>query len=67
MTLSALNAPEGDVDIEGLGDSGTSKKLDFDSGRFFNPSNDEATFVQRTRKEKIFENHLNPVMLIFIG
>ena len=24
------------MDIEGLGDSGTSKKLDFDSGRFFN-------------------------------
>lgn len=32
MTLSALNAPEGDVDIEGLGDSNTHKKLDFDSG-----------------------------------
>ncbi|XP_070173852.1 chromatin complexes subunit BAP18-like isoform X2 [Littorina saxatilis] len=31
VTLSALNAPEGDVDIEGLGDSSTSKKLDFDS------------------------------------
>lgn len=32
MTLSALNAPESDVDIEGLGDAGGSKKLDFDSG-----------------------------------
>ena len=32
VTLSALNAPEGDVDIEGLGDSSASKKLDFDSG-----------------------------------
>ncbi|XP_052782503.1 chromatin complexes subunit BAP18-like isoform X2 [Mya arenaria] len=31
VTLSALNAPESDVDIEGLGDAGTSKKLDFDS------------------------------------
>ncbi|XP_025080258.1 chromatin complexes subunit BAP18-like isoform X1 [Pomacea canaliculata] len=31
VTLSALNAPEGDVDIEGLGDSSASKKLDFDS------------------------------------
>ncbi|BFZ00737.1 hypothetical protein BsWGS_03776 [Bradybaena similaris] len=31
VTLSALNAPEGDVDIEGLGDSNTHKKLDFDS------------------------------------
>ena len=33
VTLSALNAPESDVDIEGLGDGGASKKLDFDSGR----------------------------------
>ena len=32
VTLSALNAPESDVDIEGLGDAGGSKKLDFDSG-----------------------------------
>ncbi|KAK3589675.1 hypothetical protein CHS0354_015181 [Potamilus streckersoni] len=31
VTLSALNAPEGDVDIEGLGDASASKKLDFDS------------------------------------
>ncbi|KAL3847677.1 hypothetical protein ACJMK2_018574 [Sinanodonta woodiana] len=31
VTLSALNAPEGDVDIEGLGDGSASKKLDFDS------------------------------------
>ena len=30
----------------------------------FNPSNAEATFIQSTR---IFENHLNPVMLVFIG
>ncbi|XP_046564432.1 chromatin complexes subunit BAP18-like [Haliotis rubra] len=31
VTLSALNAPESDVDIEGLGDGSASKKLDFDS------------------------------------
>ncbi|GFS15774.1 chromatin complexes subunit BAP18-like [Elysia marginata] len=31
VTLSALNAPEGDVDIEGLSESGANKKLDFDS------------------------------------
>ena len=33
MTLSALNAPESDVDIEG--DSSSSKRLDFDSGKNF--------------------------------
>ncbi|KAL8574499.1 hypothetical protein ACOMHN_060169 [Nucella lapillus] len=31
VTLSALNAPEGDVDIEGLGESSATKRLDFDS------------------------------------
>lgn len=31
VTLSALNAPESDVDIEG--DSSSSKRLDFDSGK----------------------------------
>ncbi|XP_013397546.1 chromatin complexes subunit BAP18-like, partial [Lingula anatina] len=30
VTLSALNAPEGDVDIEGIGDPHP-RKLDFDS------------------------------------
>ncbi|XP_052782505.1 chromatin complexes subunit BAP18-like isoform X3 [Mya arenaria] len=38
VTLSALNAPESDVDIEGLGDAGTSKKLDFDSGEYLDSS-----------------------------
>ena len=31
------------------------------------PSNAETTFIQSTRITKIFENHLNPVMLEFIG
>jgi hypothetical protein len=35
VTLSALNAPEGDVDIETIGEnSGPMKKLDFDSGEY---------------------------------
>ena len=33
----------------------------------FNPSNAEATFVQSKRTQRVFENHLNPVMLVFIG
>ena len=33
-----------------------------------NPSNAEATFVQSTIEDaRIFENHLNPFMLVFIG
>ena len=33
----------------------------------FNPYAAEATFVQRTRMQRFFENHRNPVMLVFIG
>ena len=33
-----------------------------------NPSNAEATLIRpKHREAKIFENHLNPVMLVFIG
>ena len=32
-----------------------------------NPSNAKAIFVQSTRRQRLFENHLNPVMLVFIG
>lgn len=53
MTLSALNAPEGDVDIEGLGDSNTHKKLDFDSGVTLVECCDVSIF------ECIFEVHGN--------
>lgn len=35
VTLSALNAPDMDVDIMGLGDQGSVKKLDFDSGWYY--------------------------------
>ena len=31
------------------------------------PFNAETTFVQGTRIKKIFENHLNPLMLVSIG
>ena len=33
---------------------------------FFNSSNAEATFLPNDKDAKIFENHLNPVMLVFI-
>ena len=32
-----------------------------------NPSSAEAFFVQRTRTQRFFEKHLNPVMMVFIG
>ena len=32
-----------------------------------NPYNAEATFDQSTRTQQIFENHLNPVILVSIG
>ena len=32
-----------------------------------NPSDAEATFVKSTRMQNIFENQLNPVILVFIG
>ena len=31
-----------------------------------NPSNAKATLVQSTKDAKFFENHLNPVLLVFI-
>ena len=33
----------------------------------FNPFNAETTFVYGTKNSKYLENHLNPVMLVFIG
>ena len=33
----------------------------------FTPSNAEAIFILVHKDEKLFENHLNPVMLVFIG
>lgn len=36
VTLTALNAPEGDVDVDVLDQSnGTKKEMDFDSGTLF--------------------------------
>ena len=32
-----------------------------------NPSNAEVPFVKKHKDAKIFENYLNPVMLVFIG
>ena len=35
--------------------------------KFLPKCNAEATFLQSTRMQRFFENHLNPVMLVFIG
>ena len=43
------------------------EKLHKLSSKIFNPSNAKATFIQSTRMQRFFENHLNPVMLVFIG
>ena len=32
-----------------------------------NPSNAEGTYAQRTKTQRFCENHLNPIMLVFIG
>ena len=36
------------------------------SENLVNPSNAEVTFYPKNKDAKIFENHLNPVMLVFI-
>ena len=41
-------------------------KLQCFNSIMLNPSNAEATFVKKHKDAKIFENHLNPVMLVFI-
>lgn len=61
MTLSALNAPEGDVDIEGLGDSNTHKKLDFDSGVTLVECCDVSIFECISRYMVILKQHLDIV------
>ena len=45
--------------------SGTSNYLMFENSGFFNPSNAKVTFVQSTKMQRFFENHLNPVLLVF--
>lgn len=55
VTLSALNAPESDVDIEGLGDAGASKKLDFDSGTITSEISVENTL-------QLISTRLNPML-----
>ena len=37
-----------------------------DTGAAINPSNAEDTFIQSMMMQRFFENHLNPVMLVFI-
>ena len=38
-----------------------------DRAIWVNPSDAEVTYVQGTKKQNNSENHLNPVMLVFIG
>ena len=33
----------------------------------FNPSNADATFIQSTRMQRFLKNHLNLIILVFIG
>ena len=39
----------------------------YESSLRINPFHAEATYVQREKNVKTFENHLNPVFLVFIG
>ena len=41
--------------------------LFYDVNLTLNRSNAEATYFQSTRMQRFFENHANPVMLVFIG
>ena len=44
------------------------KPADLSSNPFLlNPFNAEVTFIQGIRMQRFFVNHLNPVMLVFIG
>ena len=56
MTLSALNAPEVDVDIMGLGDQAAVKKLDFDSGRSWRNNTNIMVPVGHGMSEELFMN-----------
>ena len=42
-------------------------KLVTSSMRVISPFNAETIFVSGTKTQNIFENHLHPVMLVFIG
>ena len=44
----------------------TTRVKDVSKQEWDNPSNAEATFFQKNEDAKIFENHLNPVMLVYI-
>ena len=59
--MHAILAGESKHDLVGIYSAFSSSRLDI------NPSITEASFVQSTMMQWLDNNHLNPVMLVFIG
>ena len=55
------------VDVCGAGVKVTNIGIQEQDRDCLSPFNAEATFTQSYKDAKIFENHLDPVMLVFIG
>ena len=53
--------------LDGIGRKTVLCRIEYKDVILFNPSNAKVTFVQSTRTQRFFVNHLNPDMLEFIG